>query len=74
MCLRRNGGGSMKRWNQRVRLGVIAVASFVLLVTVLPQVASGLGLGPLANRLASSVSCSAEASALPRASAALRAR
>ncbi len=48
----------MKRWNQRVRLGVMAVASFVLLVTVLPQVASGLGLGPLANRLASSVSCS----------------
>jgi hypothetical protein len=48
----------MKRWKQWTRLGVIGVASFVLLVTVLPQVASGLGLGPLAKRLASPAPCS----------------
>ena len=55
---RRNGGGRMKRWKQWARLAVIAAASCVLVVTVLPQVASGIGLGPLANRLASSGSCS----------------
>ena len=43
----------MKRWKRPTRLGVIAVASFVLLVTVLPQLASGFGLGALANRLES---------------------
>ncbi len=48
----------MKRWKQWIRLAVIAAASFVLLVTVLPQVASGIGLGPLAHRLASSAGCS----------------
>jgi hypothetical protein len=48
----------MKRWKQWIRLAVIAGASFVLLVTVLPQVASGIGLGPLAQRLASSPGCS----------------
>jgi hypothetical protein len=48
----------MKRW---MRLGIIGVASFVLLVTVLPQVASGIGLGSLAARLSSSVSCSGDA-------------
>ncbi len=48
----------MKRWKQWARLAVIAAASCVLVVTVLPQVASGIGLGPLANRLASSGSCS----------------
>ena len=35
----------MTTWRRRLRLRVIAVASFVLLVTVLPQVASGIGLG-----------------------------
>ena len=49
----------MKRWKRQTRLGVIAVASFVLLVTVLPQLASGFGLGALANRLENvTVSCS----------------
>jgi hypothetical protein len=48
----------MKRWKQWIRLAVIGGASFVLLVTVLPQVASGLGFGPLAKRLATSVPCS----------------
>jgi len=48
----------MKRWQQWTRLGVMAVASFVLLVTVLPEVASGIGLGSLGSRLASSSSCS----------------
>lgn len=43
----------MKRLKRPTRLGVIAVASFVLLVTVLPQLASGFGLGALANRLES---------------------
>lgn len=45
----------MKRW---IRLAIIGVASFVLLVTVLPQVASGIGLGSLATRLATSSACS----------------
>ncbi len=48
----------MRRWKQWIRLAVIAAASFVLLVTVLPQVASGIGLGPLAHRLATSAGCS----------------
>jgi hypothetical protein len=49
----------MKRWKRQTRLGVIAVASFVLLVTVLPQLASGFGLGALANRLENvTTSCS----------------
>ena len=52
----------MKRWKQWARLAVIAGASFVLLVTVLPEVASAIGLGPLANRLASSSSCSGSGS------------
>ena len=52
----------MKRWKQWARLAVIAGASFVLLVTVLPEVASAIGLGPLANRLASSSSCSSSGS------------
>ena len=51
-------GSGMKRWKQWMRLSVIGAASFVLLVTVLPQVASGLGLGSLAKRLATSVPCS----------------
>ena len=38
-------------------MAVIAGASFVLLVTVLPQIASGFGLTSLANRIVSSDSC-----------------
>jgi len=53
----------MKSWKQWIRLAVIGGASFVLLVTVLPQVASGLGFGPLAKRLATSVPCSSGAPA-----------
>ena len=53
----------MKRWKRQTRLGIIAVASFVLLVTVLPQLASGFGLGALANRLESVTSgCSSSGS------------
>jgi hypothetical protein len=37
---------------------VVAVASFVLLVTVLPQIASSIGLSSLANRLDATSSCS----------------
>jgi hypothetical protein len=48
----------MKRSGQWIRLGLIAAASFVLLVTVLPQVASGIGLRAVGARLAASVSCS----------------
>ncbi len=48
----------MNRWHQRMRLGIIAVASFILLVTVLPQVASSIGLDSLGARLANSGSCS----------------
>jgi hypothetical protein len=48
----------MRGWRRQVRFGIIAVAGFVLLVTVLPQVASGIGLGSLANRLDSAAACS----------------
>jgi len=48
----------MVKWRKQIRLGIIGVASFVLLVTVLPQVASGIGLGALAKRLDSTVGCS----------------
>ena len=48
----------MKTWQQRTRAIVIALASFVLLITVLPEIASGLGLTPLGNRLASTTSMS----------------
>jgi hypothetical protein len=47
---------------KRVRLAVVGVASFVLLVTVLPQIASSIGLSSLANRLDASVSCSSGSS------------
>ncbi len=47
----------MKRWQPRARMAVVAVASFVLLVTVLPQIASSIGLTSLANRLVASQSC-----------------
>ena len=46
----------MRTWQQRVRVAVIAAASFVLLVTVLPEVASGFGLRSLENRLADTAS------------------
>jgi hypothetical protein len=39
----------MRRWQQKARLGVVAAASFVLLVLVLPQIATGIGLGGLAH-------------------------
>jgi hypothetical protein len=52
----------MRRVQQRARLGVVAVASFVLLVLVLPQVATGIGLGGLASRLISSGSCGSSGS------------
>ena len=48
----------MSRWRKQVRFVMIAVAGFVLLVTVLPQVASGIGLGSLAHRLDSTTKCS----------------
>jgi hypothetical protein len=50
----------MKTRHHRIRIAVIAAASFFLLVTVLPEIASGLGLTQLANRLAvtSAMSCS----------------
>ena len=47
----------MKSWQPRARMAVIAVASFVLLVTVLPQIASGFGFTSLANRIVGSESC-----------------
>jgi hypothetical protein len=47
---------------KQVRLGLIGVASFVLLITVLPQVASGLGLGALAKRLDTPAGCSSSGS------------
>jgi hypothetical protein len=53
----------MKNWSRQARLGVIAAASFVLLITVLPQLASGLGLSALANRLESSATCSSSSGA-----------
>jgi len=52
----------MKRWRKQIRLAVVAVAGFVLLVTVLPQVASGIGLGSLANRLDGTTTCSSGSS------------
>jgi len=48
----------MTRWRKQIRIGMVAVAAFVILVTVLPQVASGIGLGGLANRLSASTPCS----------------
>jgi hypothetical protein len=42
----------MRTWQQRLRVALIAAASFVLLVTVLPELASGLGFRSLENRLA----------------------
>jgi len=51
-------GCSMQRWRRGVRIAMIAVAGIVLLVTAVPQVASGIGLSSLATRLASPSSCS----------------
>ena len=50
-------GDTMAKWRRQIRMGIIALASFVLLVTVLPQVASAIGLGSLAGRLASTGGC-----------------
>jgi Neocarzinostatin family len=52
----------MRRWKQKARLGVVAAASFVLLVLVLPQVATGIGLGGLASRLTASAGCGSSGS------------
>jgi Neocarzinostatin family len=52
----------MRRWQQKGRLGVVAAASFVLLVLVLPQVATGIGLGSLAARLTDSGACGSSGS------------
>ena len=46
----------MRTWQQRIRVVVIAAASFVLLVTVLPEVASAFGFRALENRLADTAS------------------
>ena len=48
----------MARWLKRIRIVLIAAAAFVLLVTVLPQVAAGIGLGGLAHRLDATTNCS----------------
>jgi hypothetical protein len=53
---------------KRVRLAVVGVASFVLLVTVLPQIASSIGLSSLANRLDAASSCSSSGSSSASAS------
>jgi len=48
----------MARWVKQIRIVLIAAAAFVLLVTVLPQVAAGIGLGSLAHRLDVTTNCS----------------
>ncbi len=48
----------MTRRRRAVRFGIIGAAGLVLLVTALPQVASGIGLTSLANRLDAAVTCS----------------
>lgn len=52
----------MKRLRRTVRIGLLAVAGVVMLATAVPQVASGIGLTSLANRLASLTSCSSGSS------------
>ncbi len=52
----------MARWKQWGRWGVIAVASCVLLVTVLPEVANSIGLGALAHRLTAAAGCGSSGS------------
>jgi hypothetical protein len=52
----------MRHLQQRTRLGIIAGASFVLLVLVLPQVATGIGLGTLASRIINAGSCGSSGS------------
>ena len=47
-------GNGMRRLQQRGRLVVVAAASLVLLVLVLPEVATGIGLGSLAAHLVGS--------------------
>jgi hypothetical protein len=46
------------RWRTRGRVAVMAAASFVLLLVVLPPVASAIGLGSIVNRLESATTCS----------------
>jgi hypothetical protein len=46
-----------KIWQPRARMAIIAAASFVLLVTVLPQIGSSIGLTSLANRIVGNESC-----------------
>jgi hypothetical protein len=48
----------MRRWRQKVRFGVLAIAGFVLLITAVPQVASAIDLQALANRLDGVAACS----------------
>ncbi len=43
-------------------MAVVGVASFVLLVTVLPQIAGSIGLSSLANRLTATAGCSSSGS------------
>lgn len=50
-------GFGMKRWQRWTQLGLIVAASVVLVITVLPEVASGIGLKSLGARLAP-ISCS----------------
>jgi hypothetical protein len=52
----------MHRWFQRGRVAVVAGASFVLLVLVLPQIATGIGLGALAGPATTSGSCGSSGS------------
>lgn len=52
----------MRQWRQRTRLLVVAAASFVLLVLVLPQLATGIGLGGLAAKIVGSGSCGSSGS------------
>ena len=52
----------MKRSHNWIRLCLIGLASFVLLVTVLPEVASGIGLNGLGARLATPVTCGSSGS------------
>lgn len=52
----------MRRLQQRARLGVVAAASLVLLVLILPQVATGIGLGSLVGRLTSTGGCGSSGS------------
>ena len=58
--LRDDGGYIVK--SPRARMAVVGVASFVLLVTVLPQIAGSIGLSSLASRLTATAGCSSSGS------------